>query len=149
MFEGGMTIDTSGQWWKGENFNDIIEFMKALTQEGYPAEEVKPSICECGHRYFRLEADSQEGCARRICTSCKKSSFIGDSHRYWEDASPEQIRCPCGNDSFEIGIAFAFRESGDVRWIYVGQRCEKCGILGSYVDWKIDDSPTDELLTKT
>jgi hypothetical protein len=56
-------------------------------------------------------------------------------------------QCPCGDEAFEVGVAFSLREDGDVRWITVGGLCVACGVLGAYADWKIDYSPTDHLLT--
>ena len=34
----------------------------------------------------------------------------------------------------------------DVSWISAGNRCTKCGTLGSFVDWKIGYGPSDQLL---
>ncbi len=96
---------------------------------------------------FTLEADSDEGGARRTCTSCRLVRFIADSADYWEDAEPEEVQCPCGEDTFEPGVAFALRANGDVRWITVGVRCVACAVLGAPVVWKIDYSPTDHLMT--
>lgn len=40
-------------------------------------------------------------------------------------------------------IGFIRRENGNVKWVYVGNRCIECGTLGSCLDWKIDYEPTD------
>jgi hypothetical protein len=95
-----------------------------------------------------LEADQEEGCARRICSACVQSEFIGDSAEVWEEAEPEKCICPCKGDQFEIGIAFSRRADGEVRWMTVGERCIRCGVLGSCVDWKIDYAPSQHLLTQ-
>lgn len=147
--QGNMAIDTSGKWWKGEGFADIADYMRGLTQDGYGAEKVLPSQCSCGGQVFRLIVDRDEGCAKRVCVNCSSETGIGDSDEIWADSSPKPVKCPCGNRTFELGVAFAFRESGDVRWIYVGHRCVKCGVLGCSIDWEIDYSPTDHLLNKT
>ena len=39
---------------------------------------------------------------------------------------------------------FIRRDSGSVKWVYIGSRCANCGVLGSFLDWKIDYEPTDE-----
>ena len=142
-----MAIDKSGKWWKGEDFDDLAEYIKLLTADGYPAEKVMQSVCSCGNATFRLIADQEEGCAQRVCTACGKAVFIADSEEYWEEADPKKVRCPNWHVIFEVGVGFSFRQSGDVKWITVGQRCVKCGTLMSYVDWEIDYGPTDHLLS--
>ena len=48
---------------------------------------------------------------------------------------------------FNIGVGFAlFTDSNDIRWSYVGLRCVGCGLLGCVADWKIDYSPSCQLL---
>jgi len=143
-----MTIDTSGKWWKGEDFNDVAEYVKALTENGYPATEVVQAVCICGHTVFRLFADQYEGCAQKVCAKCGAAAFICDSEDCWGVAKPKSVRCGCKNDTFEVGAGFAFRERrSDVDWITVAHRCAKCGVLASSVDWKISFSPSLHLLT--
>ena len=142
-------IDKSGEWWKGTQFNDLAEYVRELTADGYQADLVRQSECECGTVVFALELDELEGCARRTCRSCQRAALIGDSAEFWSEADPVILRCPCSQESFEIGIGFSFRETGDVRWITVGTRCVACGILGVPVDWKVDYSPTAQLLEAT
>ena len=143
-----MTIDKSGQWWKGTEFADVAEYLRDQTADGYPADEVVQSVCTCGHTVFRLEVDEDEGCARRTCAACRKQAFICDSEEFWDEAEPMKLACPCRGRLFEVGVAFSKREDGDVRWITIGRRCVKCGVLGSPVDWKIDYGPTDHLLSQ-
>jgi hypothetical protein len=143
-----MTIDTSGKWWKGTEFADIDEYLRGFTADGYPAHEIVQSICGCGHTVFRLEGDRDAGCACRTCVGCKTVSFIGDSGMYWDEADITKFSCRCRARQFEMGVAFSRHEDGEVRWITVGVRCVKCGVLGSPVDWKIDYSPTGHLLSQ-
>jgi hypothetical protein len=142
-----MTIDTSGKWWKGADFADLAEYLREYTADGYPAEEVVPCVCTCGHTVFRLEGDQNEGCVRRTCAACGAQAFIADSGEAWDEADPVKLTCrPCRGRWFEVGVAFSRGQDGDVRWITVGVRCVRCGVLGSFADWKIDYSPTDHLL---
>jgi hypothetical protein len=141
-----MTIDKSGKWWKGADFHDLAEYIRLLTTEGYPAEEVIQSICVCGNTTFQLLADQGEGCAQRVCSACNRGTFICDSADYWAKATPQTVRCPCGQTTFEIGVGFSFREQNEVTWITVGQRCVRCGVLASYVDWKVNYGPSGHLL---
>ena len=142
-----MALDTSGRWWTGTEFGDLIQYLRALTAEGYPADEVRQSVCTCGSTTFHLEADREAGCARRVCVACSSSAFIADSAEVWAEAEPEQVRCPCGGRQLELGVAFSKRLNGEVRWVTVGQRCLACGVLASFADWEIDGAPTAHLLT--
>ncbi len=73
--------------------------------------------------------------------------FICDSEEYWSDATPEQWKCiECGFTSANVGIGFSLYEDGEVRWLYVGERCANCGILGCFAGWKIAYSPSKQLL---
>ena len=143
-----MTIDKSGKWWKGTEFRDIAEYLRDQTADGYPADDIVQSVCVCGHTVFRLEGDQDEGCARRTCAACGTRAFICDSEVFWDEAEPAKLACPCRGRLFEVGVAFSKREDGDVKWITVGHRCVKCGVLGSFVDWKIDYGPTEHLLSQ-
>jgi hypothetical protein len=104
-------------------------------------------VCRCGGTVFELEGDQDEGCVRRTCAACGHSSFICDSGEYWDEAEPRKRRCPeCRGTRYEVGVGFSLREEGEVRWVWVSERCMGCGVLGSFVDWKIDYSPSRHLL---
>lgn len=141
-----MAIDTSGKWWKGEDFADLTEYLRSYCEDPYPADLIVQSVCSCGHAVFRLQGDREEGCARRICAACKAAAFICDSGEYWDEAEPIPLSCvECRGRQFEVGVAFSKRADGDIRWITIGERCVRCGVLGSFMDWKIDYGPTDHL----
>ncbi len=139
-------IDRPGEWWKGGDFADLTEYLNAYTAQGYPAGRIERSVCgACGGTRFHLSLDDQEGVAQRSCVACGSPAFLGDSEEHWDGAEPGDAACPCGEEQFEIGVAFALHDDGDVRWLTIGCRCMTCGILGVYADWKIDYSPTDHL----
>lgn len=141
-------IDKSGQWWKGEDFNDLSEFITAYSAQNYPTQRVVQSRCEsCGSTRLRLRFDDDEGGAESTCVECGAVRLLLDSEEYWEDADPADASCPCGGEEFEVGVGFSLRDDGDVRWVYIGGRCTSCGVLGVFADWKIDYAPTDHLLT--
>jgi hypothetical protein len=52
----------------------------------------------------------------------------------------------CKSHSANVGVGFFLKGNKEVRWIYVGLRCSKCGVLGCYTNWKIDYEPTKHLL---
>ena len=140
-------IDTSGNWWKGEGFDDLKEYLAAFTSQTYVAEEIRQSFCKsCGGDVFGLSVDSDEGCVQRVCCSCAAPAIIGDGEDSWGEASPEAVLCPCGAGAFQVGVGFSLIDSGEVRWITVGVRCTTCGVLGACADWKIDYQPSRQLL---
>lgn len=138
-----MTIDTSGKWWVGTEANDIGEYLVAYEAEGYPVDVTRICICGCGSERFDLEADRVEGVARRACRDCGSGHYLCDSEEYWDDAEPEKWACAeCGCEVCNLGVGFSLyaasdEEPKDIRWISVGQRCTTCGVLGSFVDWKV------------
>jgi hypothetical protein len=141
-------IERSGERWSGDDFGDLTRYLTEFTARIDPAGRIARSECgTCGGTNFGLQLDDDEGCARRTCTGCGTSAFIGDSAEYWEDAEPGEATCPCGATEFEVGVAFSLRDDGEVSWITVGGRCTSCGLLGVYTDWKIDYRPSGHLLS--
>jgi hypothetical protein len=141
-------IDQTGEWWTGEDFGDLAEYLRIVTAEGYPADRVLQSVCTCGGTAHRLDADPVESAARRTCVACGARAFIADSDEYWSEAKVERWRCGCESDTAELGVAFSLRSDGEVRWITVGLRCTGCGLLDAVVDWKIDYGPSTHLLAQ-
>jgi hypothetical protein len=144
-----MSIDKSGKWWIGTSVDDLREYLEAYSADNYCIHEFRTAKCKCGGETFELLADDDEGCAKRTCTSCAIGKFICDSEEYWSDATPEQWKCiECGSTSANIGVGFSLYEDGEVRWLYVGERCANCGILGCLAGWKIAYSPSKQLLER-
>ena len=144
-----MTIDTSGEWWKGTKPTDIQEYLKAYSSDsGYKAEEFAISKCSCGSLEFELEADDNQGAAKRICLKCKKEHFICDSEEYWDDVEPENWECiECGSHVTNIGVGFSlYPEDKEIKWLYLGVRCTICGILGCFAGWKVGYTPSRHLI---
>ena len=139
----GYVIDKSGICWKGEDDDDLSDF---IASQG-PASRVTTCRClSCGEWVFTLKFDDEDGCAERRCVECGESAFIGDSEEFWSDAEPEDAVCPCALGVFEVCVGFSFRSDGEVQWISVGGLCTACGILTLFVGWSIDYSPTEHLL---
>ena len=69
-----------------------------------------------------------------------------DGDQHGSQGCRDQLTWPfAGPKAFEIAVAFSHREDASVRWVTVGERCTKCGVLGAAVDWKIDYPPTEHL----
>jgi hypothetical protein len=144
-----VAIDKSGDDWRGDSAADLAEYLSAWEAGGYPVRSVVAAACAgCAGGVFRLRADSNEGCAERTCAACGKTALMLDSEDYWEDAEAEAVRCPCGDDRFALSVAFSLRANGDVRWVSIGTRCVADGRLGCPADWKIDYSPSADLLER-
>ena len=141
-----MTVNTSGKWWIGDRPEDIGTFLEAYATEGYEIKQFRLSKCECGSLEFTLEADDNEGVARRTCTSCLRQHFICDSSEYWGEAGAEKWTCvECQSQRANVGVGFSIYEDDPtgVKWLYVGERCAECGVMGCFAGWKV--ALSDEL----
>lgn len=133
-----MTLLRRGKHHYGDSQNDIRDEVLRYSQlNAYVAQHFADAICACGSRTFRLLLDDNEGAAVRVCSQCNTEHPIGDSQEFLEDASLEECACPCGAESFEITIGVSlYDDSEDVKWLYLGCRCSKCGLTAVYGDWK-------------
>jgi hypothetical protein len=135
-----VSIDTTGKWWIGTEPADVRGFLEAYAPEGYEVHQFRLSTCRCGSVEFHLDADDNEGTAKRVCVECGAQHFICDSERYWEEAQAVHWRCvECASETCNVGVGFSqYPDSTTaIKWIYVGVRCAKCGILGCFAGWKI------------
>jgi hypothetical protein len=144
-----MTLDKSGQLWRGEDFTDLADYIRCFQPEGYPVDQVVESVCaQCSGRTFRVLVDDDEGCAQRTCVGCGAAAFIADSAEYWDEADPCQGECLCGGGEFAVAVGFSLRDDGEVRWISIGLRCLADNTLGVCTDWKIDYGPSRHLISQ-
>jgi len=74
---------------------------------------------------------------------------IGDSEDYLEEAELEECECPCRFDKFEVTVGVAlYGGTEDVKWLYLGCRCVRCGLTACYGDWKNEYEDFRELLKR-
>jgi len=141
-------IDKSGRFWTGDGVGDIKAYLAQLQPGGYRVSTVVVAACQsCGAADgFELRVDGDEGYAERTCVACGTTHLMLDSADVVEDASPVQVRCPCGERNFDIAVGFAKRSLRDFKWVSLGIRCRADGVLGSPADWEIDYSPSRHLL---
>jgi hypothetical protein len=126
-----------------------VSYLEALSEEEPSARRIIPCVCPCGSTVFYLDADEVEGCARRTCVRCGVTAWLADSEEFWEEADPIRCTCPtCGGEEHEVAVLFYLRDDGEVRWITVGERCVRCGVLSTMAEWKIDHAPTDHLFSQ-
>jgi hypothetical protein len=145
-----MSLKKKGGYYYGDSQADIREELLRYSKENaYVAQHFAEALCGCGGRVFRLAIDDNEGAAIRICEDCKCEHPIGDSEEYLEEAELEECACPCGHEEFEItaGVAL-YADSQDVKWLYLGCRCPKCGLTAVYGDWKNEFIGYKDLLAR-
>lgn len=146
-----MTIDKRGEWWVGDDVADLQEYLNELRIGGYAIDAFRASKCRCGSSAFLLDADRDEGAAKRTCSACVAVGFIGDSDEYFEPENAERFACTeCSTQTCNIGVGFSLYKppEPDVRWLSVGVRCASCGVLGCFVDWKVGGGNGAEFLEK-
>ena len=73
-----MTIDKRKKFWRGTEAADLEEYLRAFTEQGYPAVRFAHAACKCGHPVFALEANDEQGVARRRCAACGAVAGRGD-----------------------------------------------------------------------
>ena len=139
-------IDKSKKYWTGDSAKDISEWLRLYT--GDDSLDVKSVICHtCGGDSFELRVDQNESAIQVKCTACGTKKILLDCGDIWADAKPRLRKCSVckTSKSYNVKVGFVRRENGCVKWVYIGNRCTECGTLGSYLDWKIDYEPTDEM----
>lgn len=141
-----MAIDKSHEYWIGTTPDDLKEYLLAYTTSDgtYQPEFFKQIQCHCGSDMFYLEKACE--ISKRFCSKCNDVTFICSSSDQWEEAESEEdverFSCvECDSEEANIVIGFAFydelQEFAAVKWLYVGVRCAKCGILGCFNDCKV------------
>ena len=146
-----MTVTKRGGAWFGTERGDIEQYLRAFAAGGYAVQHVVHSTCRsCGRTAgFKVLVDDDEGAAVRRCAACDTDHVMLDSADYLDEAELVQAACPCRHEQFDVAVGFSMREgdeADEVRWVYVGLRCQNDGLLGVYADWKIDYSPSEHLL---
>lgn len=139
-------IDRTKKYWTGDSPEDIGQYLRLYAEE--PGLEVKPVVCHgCGGDAFEVRCDANEGVIQVKCAACGAKRVLLDGEEYWEDARPRLQKCRVckTGKTFNLRAGFLRRENGDVRWVYIGERCTACGTLGSFLDWKVNYGPTDQM----
>ena len=138
-------IDKSRDYWYGDSADDINEYLREYSE--CSSIEVKSVICNnCGNDALHLRVDQKEDAIRVKCPKCGYKKILLDCEEIWQNAKPRLRKCPeCETKEYNIRAGFVRRENGSVKWVYIGNRCTNCGLLGSYLDWKVSYEPTDEM----
>lgn len=145
-----MVMERRGEWWYATSADDLDEYLRAATSDGYAVRRVVPATCAaCAGGVFSVCVDDEQGYSERTCAACGDRFEMLDSADYEDESEAGDAECLCGEDRFDVAAGFAFfgdDESGEVRWVSVALRCVVCGLMGVYADWKIDYGPSRQLL---
>ena len=139
-------IDTTKRYWTGDSADDINEYLRLYSEDDNI--DVKPVLCHtCGNDAFELRVDQDEDAIQVKCAQCGTKKILLDCEEIWEEAKPKLGKCSVckTGKQYNVRVGFIRRDNGSVKWVYIGNRCMNCGTLGSYLDWKIDYEPTDEM----
>jgi hypothetical protein len=147
-----MALRKRGKWRYGTSQADIrAEIIRYSKEVSYLAEHFADAVCsQCGGKVFALSLDDTAGVASRVCIVCDSEAHpIGDSADFIDESEQKECACPCGEEAFEITVGVSlYSDSEDVRWLYVGCRCPKCGLAAVYGDWKNEFNGYRELLAR-
>lgn len=142
-----MAIDKSGKWWRGTEPGDLAELVADYAPASRPVSRVTLASCaQCAGIRFGVGLDDEAGCVERLCLGCGGTALMLDSVDTIEEAELAAAACPCGGEEFNVAVGFSIDADQEVRWVYLGLRCLRDGVLGVYCDWKIDYTPTAGLL---
>ena len=138
-------IDKSRKYWHGDSADDIDEYLRLYS--GVASIDVKPVLCHtCGSERFKIWVDEDEDAIQVECSECGFKKIILDCEDIWEDADPHAGICPeCKSKDYNVRVGFVRRDNRSVKHVYIGNRCSKCGLLGSYLDWSIKYEPTNTM----
>jgi hypothetical protein len=144
-----MPINKSGRWWKGETAKDALRYLRSLKPGGYPVDTVLPQKCQCGSASFRLYRSQDDELSYLVCPACKTRTFITDSEEFAQDCEFEPLKCPCRSTLFRVFLGVhSFEDKSVANWISLCVLCEKCGVLGSPLDWEFDTEKSDPAYAK-
>ena len=133
-----MALRKKGKYYYGDNQADLALELKRYSElSKYPVEEIENITCEkCGQKSFKLFSDDDGSAALCQCINCAEKKFIRDSLNFINQDELDNHECMCENENFEITVGLSFYQGAkDVRWVYVGGYCSKCGMVGNYIDW--------------
>ena len=144
-----MALDTTGKWWKAETPKDALEYLRGLEPGGYTVDEVLTQQCECGSLSFRLYCSKDDELSYLVCCACKVKTFITDSEEHSDDQDFALIRCPCRSTHYRVFLGVHSIDDKTVaNWVSIAVICERCGVIGSPLDWEFDTDKTEHSYAK-
>jgi len=133
-----MALRKKGEHYYGDSQHDLtLEIKRFAECNNYPADEISEVKCaNCKQQLFMLFSDTDESGALCKCKNCSEKIFIRDSQDFINLEELDNHECVCGNTDFTVNVGLSFYQGvKDVRWVYTGGYCAKCGMVGIYIDW--------------
>ncbi len=136
----------------GATPEDIRGFIARLQASygGNEIDEFRAARCACGSDAFYFCYNPDGGAAQRLCPACDGSHLMCDSADYWEPEEATDWDCrECRGGVCNLGVGFALSADREfIRWLYIGQRCVRCGLLDVCTSWKIMYGPSLQLIDR-
>jgi hypothetical protein len=133
----------------GNLTGDILPFIiqYQASYGGNEIDEFRVARCVCESEAFFFSYN-EGGAARRYCPECDAEHLICDSEDYYDPAKAIYWDCrECRHPRCNLGVGFALSSDREfIRWLYIGQRCARCGLLDFCVSWKIMYGPSLQLM---
>lgn len=134
----------------GEDSDDLQRWLEKLT--GCPQVNVT-LLAHCTNpahdgdeamTWFYVEADPENGVARRRCLACGMAHHVLDSEEHW--THPPMYACDtCGQSMFEVAYGLHVVGGTTVTWLAIAVRCVGCGRLDGVTDMTVPNLPVDEV----
>ncbi len=133
----------------GSTVSDILPFMVQCQASygGNEIDEFRVARYGCGSEAFFFSYN-EGGAAHRLCPECNAEHLICDSEGYCDSGKAIYWDCrECRHPRCDLGVGFALsRDREFIRWLYIGQRCVRCGLLDFCGSWKIMYGPALQLM---
>lgn len=143
-----MVLRTANGARTGEDVDDLREWLRTL--DGAPeVHEVVVLHCaqhgEDAPTWQYVEADAQQGIARRRCLACATTVHLLESEAHW--THPMMWACGgCGQSIAELCVGLHVPDGEHVEWVALAARCVDCGRIAGLTDVVVDRRPLPEVL---
>ena len=133
----------------GEDVEDLRAFLADLGDAAPVVHETV--VLACGNHgeerptWTYVEADAEDGVARRRCLQCATTVHLLDSAERW--THPMMWCCGTCNQSIaEVAVGLSVPDGEHVEWVVVGARCVECGRIDGLTDLALPGRPIAEVL---
>ena len=133
-----------------EDVTDLRAWVTALPS---PVPVQETVVLGCGNHgenrptWVYVEADRENGVARRRCLACAQSTFVLDSEDRW--TYPHTWSCAgCSHSIAEVAAGLHLPTEGSVAWVVLAARCVECGRVEGLTDMVLQDLPVAEVLDR-
>lgn len=132
----------------GEDVDDLRDWVRQL--DGAP-EVHEVVVLHCAQHgdeaqtWQYVEADAQQGLARRRCLSCAHTVHLLESEAHW--THPMMWACKgCAQSIAELCVGLHVPDGEHVEWVALAARCVDCGRIEGLTDVLVDQRPLPEVL---